>query len=517
MMLGRARYYAGVVKRRLVYWLLKIYPKFWYTRKYYREDCGGFEHFKSGAEELDKFYIVLRMASLAKGMRVLDIGCGRGEFCRLLKEQGCIPSGIDFSAHAVEIARENFADLEFIRADALKYRPEAGLARVFMVDFIEHVNRSYFAKVLLKCLQWLEDEGYIVIHTPEKTQESCQRIPFHPEHINLMTAKELHVCLEKNGFKVNNLLIFPRYSPGYAGGMFCVAQKKTQESRQKGGKKTLIRYHAALGDTVCLTAAIRAYKNKYPEEKLYVSSFSPELFYYNKHIEYPLEWIPGKFFTKVFELEWKPLPERRKRHIVDNLALQMGLDDFSANQRKPEIFICQYEQEIFDHKFMVPDSHPLVVLSPFSRWPSRNWSDNRWRAVGRYITQKYGVDIIQVGMADESYLGIGNNWLGLTNARMLAILLSKARLLLSVDTGIPHLAAAFNKPSIVLFGPMNPDLVGYDGITHPIIASGGCRGCYQDTSWHQDNPPHLCPKGTYECMRNISVEQVIESIDRLMR
>lgn len=515
MILGRlCRYYAGLIKRKFMHWLLRIYPKFWYTKKYYAEDCGGFEYFKLEGDSIDKFYIALKMASIESGMRILDMGSGRGEFCRLLKSEGGIPVGIDFSIHAIEEAKAAFGDLEFICVDALKYQPKMKFHRIFMLDFIEHVNRSYFAKVLLRCLEWIEDDGFIVIHTPEKTQELCQGIPFHPEHINLMTIKELHVSLEKNGFKVINLHIFPRYSPGYSGGMFCVAQKRIRES---GVEKTLIRYHAALGDTVCLTAAIRAYKNKYPNEKLYVSSQFPELFYYNKHIEYALEWIPKKQFTKIFELEWKPLPERRGRHIVDNLAHQMGIDDFNVNQRNPEIFICKYEQEIFSHKFIVSSSQPLVVLSPYSRWPSRNWFDNRWRIVGRYIIQKYEADIIQVGTMNDSYLGIGNNWLGLTNARMLSILLSKATFALSVDNAIPHIAAVFKKPSIVLFGPVNPDLVGYNGITHPVVSAGGCRGCYHDLTWHQDNPPHLCPKGTYECMKNISVEQVIYFVDRLMQ
>ena len=510
----KLRHYAGLIKIRMMYCLLKIYPKFWYTSKYYAQDCGGFEYFKLGGEDIiDKFYIVLKMAGLESGMRVLDVGCGRGEFCLLSQLQGAVPLGVDFSAQAIKEAKSNFNGIEFICTDILKYRPNAKFKRVFMLDFIEHVKRAYFAKILKECFELLADDGLVIIHTPESSQESYSGIPFHPEHINLMSVKELRVFLERNGFKVTSLYVLPRYSPGYSGGMFCIAQKSRPDN---GASKTLIRYYASLGDTVCLTAVIREYKNKYPQEELYVASYSPGIFYYNRHIENTLEMVRTNKFTKIFDLKWKAFPETRARHITDNLAYQMGLHDFYESQRSPEISICKYEQEIFERKFILPVSQPVVVFAPYSLWASRNWIDNRWRIVGRHLIQKYNAYIIQVGTTNDPYLGIGNNWLGLTDIRMLSVLLSKAEFVVSVDTAIPHIAAAFNKPSIVLFGPVNPDLRGYRGITHPVVSASGCQGCYHDLTWPSDNPPHLCPKETYECMKNISVEQVVYSVDRLM-
>jgi len=44
--------------------------------------------------------------SLAAGMRVLDVGCGSGDFCALALSRGAAASGIDAAPGMIEIARE---------------------------------------------------------------------------------------------------------------------------------------------------------------------------------------------------------------------------------------------------------------------------------------------------------------------------------------------------------------------------------------------------------------------------
>ena len=124
--------------------------------------------------------------------------------------------------------------------------------------------------------------------------------------------------------------------------------------------------------------------------------------------------------------------------------------------------------------------------------------------------------LIQVGQREESYLGVGNNWLGMTDERALAILLSKSEMFISVDNGIHHLAAAVDTPGIVLCGPVRSEYISYQDITYPINADFGCRGCFNRMDWHPDHPPHFCPIGTYECMNAISVSDVIRQADDLM-
>ncbi|MCW8916459.1 MAG: class I SAM-dependent methyltransferase [Magnetovibrio sp.] len=50
-------------------------------------------------------------------MRVLDGGCGLGEWCLLLKEMGYEPHGLDISTSTVEALRDEFPDMNFVRDD----------------------------------------------------------------------------------------------------------------------------------------------------------------------------------------------------------------------------------------------------------------------------------------------------------------------------------------------------------------------------------------------------------------
>jgi len=287
--------------------------------------------------------------------------------------------------------------------------------------------------------------------------------------------------------------------------------------RDFGRKRTLIEYDAAtLGDTVCLIGVINAYKKSYPKESIYLKVSHPEVFYYNRDITLlgSRSFING--FAKIYKLDWRAYPETRNRHIVDNLAEQLRIE-INPEQRKPEIFIKDWEVEIFDKKFDFPASRPIVVMAPFSRWKSRSWNYQGWKKVGEYLINKHKAFLIQVGNEKEPFIGIGNDWRGKTDIRTLSILLKKSKMFLSVDNGIHHIAAAVNRPGVVLFGPIQSEYRSYPSITYPAEARSGCRGCFHKNDWSVDRPPRSCPIETYECMNNISIEDIFDTIDGLIK
>lgn len=53
---------------------------------------------------------VLRHVPMAEGIRVLDVGCGAGRFCRMAADRGARVSGLDATPAFVEIARERVPD-----------------------------------------------------------------------------------------------------------------------------------------------------------------------------------------------------------------------------------------------------------------------------------------------------------------------------------------------------------------------------------------------------------------------
>lgn len=120
----------------------------------------------------------------------------------------------------------------------------------------------------------------------------------------------------------------------------------------------------------------------------------------------------------------------------------------------------------------MPDAPPLargaVLVHPGAAQLSRRWPVERWAQVARRL-QEAG-PVLVTGSAGErplteqvvaaAGLPAAACVAGATDVRGLAALIGSARLLVSADTGVAHLATALRTPSVVLFGPTSPRLWG---------------------------------------------------------
>ena len=113
--------------------------------------------------------------------------------------------------------------------------------------------------------------------------------------------------------------------------------------------------------------------------------------------------------------------------------------------------------------------HGLTIIHPGAKSPSRRWPTSRYAAVARALTDR-GHRVVITGSAGETDLavrvaqdaGLPLNAVlaGRTGVGELAALVAHARLVISGDTGIAHLATGYGTPSVVLFGPMSPSRWG---------------------------------------------------------
>jgi len=86
---------------------------------------------------------------------------------------------------------------------------------------------------------------------------------------------------------------------------------------------------------------------------------------------------------------------------------------------------------------------------------------------------------------------------GKTDLIELAAVLSRAALVVSVDTGPMHLAAALGRPVVAVFGPTNPVRTGPYGPGHTLVTARlDCQPCYRRRCRH------------LRCLQAVSVEQV---------
>jgi ADP-heptose:LPS heptosyltransferase len=110
-----------------------------------------------------------------------------------------------------------------------------------------------------------------------------------------------------------------------------------------------------------------------------------------------------------------------------------------------------------------------VLVHPGAAQRSRHWPADRWAQVARALADD-GCDVRVTGgpgehalaarVADLAGLPPEAVLAGRTGLLELAALVGGARLLVSVDTGVAHLATACATPSVVLFGPSPPSLWG---------------------------------------------------------
>lgn len=103
--------------------------------------------------------------------------------------------------------------------------------------------------------------------------------------------------------------------------------------------------------------------------------------------------------------------------------------------------------------------HPGAA-SAARRWPADRWAEvaRRQMAAGRTVVLTGSLTDWELGQCIARKAGLPPDacLAGRTSVVELAAVVCAAGLVLSGDTGIAHLATAFGRPSVVLFGPVPP-------------------------------------------------------------
>lgn len=132
----------------------------------------------------------------------------------------------------------------------------------------------------------------------------------------------------------------------------------------------------------------------------------------------------------------------------------------------------------------------LVVVSPRTRWQSKEWPPARFAALVRLLSEEFAATVALCGAQDEraeleairTRSGAGGviNLAGELNLREFAHLCRRARLAVSCDSGPMHLAAAVGTPVVALFGPTAPWRTGPFGAIHRVVRKGlTCSPCFR--------------------------------------
>ncbi|MEU4561118.1 glycosyltransferase family 9 protein [Actinoplanes sp. NPDC023936] len=105
----------------------------------------------------------------------------------------------------------------------------------------------------------------------------------------------------------------------------------------------------------------------------------------------------------------------------------------------------------------------VTIIHPGAKSPARRWPPDRFASVARRL-RSAGHHVLITGSAAEQDLcvrvseaaGLGPEAVARTSLTELLALVAGARLVISGDTGIAHLATGYRTPSVTLFGPVSP-------------------------------------------------------------
>jgi glycosyltransferase involved in cell wall biosynthesis/2-polyprenyl-3-methyl-5-hydroxy-6-metoxy-1,4-benzoquinol methylase len=139
---------------------------------------------------------------LEKDVPVLDVGCGRGEFLSLLRNEGVNPIGVDANQILIQHLREKGYEAHASDIfDYLESIPNDTIKGITAFHVIEHFTHDQSMKFLALAYRKLAAGGFIYLETPNPLcSDSLSRFYTDPTHQRPIQPFQLSFLLEYNYF-----------------------------------------------------------------------------------------------------------------------------------------------------------------------------------------------------------------------------------------------------------------------------------------------------------------------------
>lgn len=162
-------------------------------------------------------------------------------------------------------------------------------------------------------------------------------------------------------------------------------------------------------------------------------------------------------------------------------------------------------------------SGPFILLVPFTTRPWKHWLESRWAALARRMKAEFGLPVVLVGgpadrtAADRILAEAGDavvDLVGRTSLGEAVGVVSRAGLVVGVDTALTHAAHGFERPTICVFGP-----AGYSAAPTPMARM--VRYWLDCVPCKAMGKPVTCG-GEYTCMKLITGEEIMRFARELL-
>lgn len=138
-------------------------------------------------------------------------------------------------------------------------------------------------------------------------------------------------------------------------------------------------------------------------------------------------------------------------YSVDEIILNYGLTTDQISAHTPQL------------------NRPFIMLLHGTTWVAKEWPEEKWQSLAKKLSDRRFDVYIPWGNEHEKYraerIASQSNAIVLDkmNLSQLAIIMSQAKGVVAVDTGLGHLSAALSKPTVSIYGPTQTELVGTRG------------------------------------------------------
>ncbi|MFH1519341.1 MAG: class I SAM-dependent methyltransferase [Candidatus Omnitrophota bacterium] len=143
--------------------------------------------------------------------KILDFGCGRGDFTSMISKYCDSICGIDCSQAAIDSAKDIYPEIDFqVLGESSKFPyADESFDAIFMIDVLEHILDT--ETLLEETNRVLKSNGHLLIATSQLTRLKLFIIAllsldkyFYPTtpHIRYFTKNNLSGLLRQKGFEV---------------------------------------------------------------------------------------------------------------------------------------------------------------------------------------------------------------------------------------------------------------------------------------------------------------------------
>jgi len=239
------------------------------------------------------------------------------------------------------------------------------------------------------------------------------------------------------------------------------------------------------------------------------------------------------FWAKVLGYETvKYPPYSEDFHYADKpmvLLQALGLD--VKRGARPHLIVTDQDRADAVPKLADLMTGKYIVMSPFSVWGTKMWFADRFAKLGAKLVERFRCPIVLVGNGNSLQIVTAQtiaekisehqenepqrkviNLVNQTSIGQLKAVISGARLVIANDSAPIHIAAAFNVPTVAIFGPTVKKW-GFFPLAskHVVVERAGlaCRPCHI-------HGPQRCPQGHFRCMDEITVEDVASAVQTII-